>query len=239
MGCSTGMDRIESLKELAYIRSLPKKPLGELIYEALRRSILHGEMPSGVRLVEERLARSVGSSRTPVREALKRLEQENLIQRMNSGGYEVRRMDLQEVEELLEIRGVLEGYAAYRATLRIGEGELRDLDEILHRSENALDRGDVEEVIRLNTQFHDSLYRASQSPRLYQIIQGLWDSFYRYRCVILNVEGMARRSLEDHRRMIAAMRDGDALKVEGLVREHIQRGLSVVRDQIRRGLVSL
>jgi DNA-binding GntR family transcriptional regulator len=232
------MDRLESLKELAYIRSLPKKPLGELIYEALRKSILRGEMPSGERLVEERLARSVGSSRTPVREALKRLEQENLIQRLSSGGYEVRRVDLQEVEEIFEIRGLLEGYAASRATLRIKPDVLRELEEILSRSETSLQKGDVEEVIRLNTEFHDILYRASESPRLFQIIQGLWDTFYRYRRVILQVKGMARRSLEDHKGMIDAMRRGDANGVERLVREHIRRGFSILKEQIQRGTVS-
>jgi|Deesub1362B_J571_1020462.scaffolds.fasta_scaffold11480_2 DNA-binding GntR family transcriptional regulator len=212
-----------------------RRPLGQLIYQILRRQILRGGLPPGERLVEEKLARSLGASRTPVREALQRLAQERLLVKLPRGGYEVRGFTLKEIEEIFGIRSVLETYAASLATRRISQGELRELEEIIAQSQAAVDRQDVEEFIELNTRFHDRLYQASGNDHLYRMIHDLRDYFYRYRAIILRVPGMPKISLKDHQEMIQAMRRGEVSTVERRVREHILRGREVVLEQIQKG----
>ncbi|MGQ9857547.1 MAG: GntR family transcriptional regulator [Thermodesulfobacteriota bacterium] len=215
------------------------KSLGHGIYEGLRRGILRGEIPPGQRLVEEPLAAALGASRTPVREALQRLWQENLVEKLRYGGYEVKRITVKEIEEIFGIRSVLESYAAVLATRRMDRGLMGELQEIIEKSRQILDKGDVEEFIALNTEFHDKLYRASGSERLYRMIHDLRDHFYRFRRVILSRGSMPRISLRDHELMMEAMAKGEERRVETLVRRHILRGMKVVLREIKRGTISM
>ncbi len=229
------MDSLGHLREFEIIRTMAKQSLAQMIHQALRRGILRGEIPPGHRLVEERLAREMGASRTPVREALQRLEQERLIEKLPRGGYEIRHVAPRDLEEIFGIRSLLESYAAALATRRIRPEVIRGLEAIIEESRNCLEVRDLERFIELNTQFHDSLYRASESERLCAMIQQMWDYFYRYRRVLLLVQGMPETSLQDHERMIRAMKEGDERAVETLVREHILRGLSKLLEEIQKG----
>lgn len=238
-GSNIDMDNLDSIKEFERIRDVAKRSLGQIIYETLRRSILREDISSGQRLVEEKLAKSLGASRTPVREALQRLEQENLIVKLSYGGYEIKRFTLKDIEEIFGIRSILESYAASLATKRIHEGSVEELEGILAESRQALADGDIEVFIQLNTTFHDRLYKASESEHLYRMIHDLRDYFYRYRRIILHVKGMPEVSLRDHERMIQAMRDGDEKAVESLVREHVTRGMNIVMQEIKEGRLSI
>lgn len=238
MGSSTGMDELTVMDQLAQeVRRAPNRSLSQIIYRSLRSSILRGDIPSGRRLVEERLASLLGASRTPVREALQRLRQEDLLEKLKYGGYEVRRITHKEVEEIFGIRSVLESYAAVLATRKKDEGVMEELRQIVHVSEQALDNGDLESFVRLNTDFHDRLYRASGSDRLYRMIQELRDQFYRFRRMILSRGNMPSISIKDHKAMIAAMERGDEKRVERLVRQHILRGMKVVLKEMKRGKI--
>lgn len=232
---STVLDDLAGLKALSSIGSKGRRGLSHLIYEGLRRGILRGEIQPGHRLVEEPLAFSLGASRTPVREALQRLWQESLVEKLRYGGYEVRRITAKEIEEIFGIRSVLESYAAVLATRRMDSVLMGELQEIIDRSRATLETGDLEGFISLNTEFHDRLYRASGSERLYRMIQELRDHFYRFRRVILSRGRMPGVSLKDHGLMMKAMARRDEKKVEALVRNHILRGLRVVLKEIREG----
>jgi len=239
MGSSTGMDELAVMGQLAQeVRMAPNRSLSQVIYASLRRSILRGEIPSGRRLVEERLASLLGASRTPVREALQRLTQEDLLQKLRYGGYEVRRITTKEVEEIFGIRSVLESYAAVLATRNMDQEVMEELERIIRISQEALDSHDLESFVRLNTDFHDRLYRASKSDRLYRTIQELRDHFYRFRRIILSKGRMPSISIKDHRAMIKAMQRRDEKKVERLVRQHILRGMKVVLREMKRGGIS-
>lgn len=232
---STGTDNLESVKGLSGPRRKGKRGLSHSIYDTLRRGILRGEIPAGERFVEEKLASLLGASRTPVREALQRLRQEELLDKLRYGGYEVRRIAARDIEEIFGIRSVLESYAAVLATRRMDADLLAELREIIQRSRAALERGEAEELISLNTEFHDRLYRASGSERLYKMIQELRDHFYRFRRVILSKGTMPNTSLRDHERMMRAMVKGDEQAVEKIVRQHILRGMAVVLKEIKSG----
>jgi len=181
--------------------------LREQVYKSLKASILNGVLAPNKRLIEEKLAGEMGTSRTPVRE--------------------------EDIEEVFGIRSVLEGYAGYLATSRATDDDIRSLEEIVKREEAYLTKEDTEEIIRLNTEFHETLYGAAKSSKLYTIINDLRDYIYRYRIIIFRYEGMAEISIKDHKDMIGLMKVKNARQVEKLVRKHIIRGGDLIKKKMK------
>lgn len=213
--------------------------LREQVYKRLKALVLNGVLPPNKRLIEEKLAEEMGTSRTPVREAIQKLEKEGLIHKLPRGGFAVSVITNENIEEVFGIRSVLEGYAGYLATSRATEEELRALEEIVAREERCLKDSNIDEVVRMNTEFHDLLYRTAKSTKLYGLISDLRDYIFRYRIIIFRYEGMAAISIQDHKEMIALMRAGNARKVEKLVRKHIIRGMDLVKKKLRQEAKSL
>jgi DNA-binding GntR family transcriptional regulator len=224
-------------KLLSGIRVTRRKALREETYEAIKKAILRGKVKPGQRLKEEQLASEIGTSRTPVREAFHKLEQEELVTRLPWGGFVVREWSRSDVEEIFGIRSILESYAAFLATEKIDKVKLGLLEDKLRESEEYVKRGETEKLIQLNTEFHDILYRSSKSRKLYHMINNLRDYFYRYRVAILGINGIPQRSLRDHKKMLLAMRKKDSALVEKLVREHILRGKEIVLEEFERRAV--
>ena len=211
------------------LKSLPaKRSLGRSVYERLKRAIIQGDFNSGSRVVESRLAVALGISRTPVREAIHKLEREGLLRQEPKGGFFVAGLGRSDIEETFGIRSVLESYAARLATIRHLEGDLQPLEEKLEDYRQCLDRGDLDALPKINTEFHDLLYGLSRSPRLIRMINDLRDHIYRFRLVILKIRATAELSNNDHRLMLEAIRERDTDGVEKLVKEHILRGQDIV-----------
>ena len=211
------------------LKSLPvRRSLGQSVFENLKRAIVKGDLTPDSRVVEGRVADALGISRTPVREAIHKLEREGLVRQGPKGGFFVAGLTPEDMEEIFGIRSVLESYAAKLAAIRHLEAELRPLEEKLEAYQECLDRGDLDALPRINTEFHDLLYGLSRSRRLIKMINGLKDHIYRFRLVILKIEEMAKLSNEDHRLMLRAMKVRDAEEVERLVREHILRGQDII-----------
>ncbi len=202
--------------------------LGQYVYDNLKRAMVTGDVASGTRMVESRLAEALGISRTPVREAFHKLEREHLVRRSPGGGFFVVGLTRADVEETFGIRSVLESYAARLATLKHREEELIPLEKKIREYQLHLDKGRLSGLPKINTEFHDLLYGLSRSPRLIKMINDLRDLIFRFRQVILGIEDMARLSNEDHLLMLEHIRKRDAEKVEELVREHILRGQEIV-----------
>lgn len=218
-------------KEFSFksLEPLPERiSLGQDVYRRLRQAILRGELASGHRLVESRLAEVLGISRTPVREGIHKLERENLVKRASSGGFVVAGLTRADVRETFGIRSVLESYAARLAAKNHKEKELAPLDRKIVEYQGCMERGKLEPLLRINTEFHDLLYALSRSPRLIRLINDQRDQIYRFRRVLLKSEKWARISNEDHKLMLAYIRERDAEGVEKLVREHILRGQEMV-----------
>jgi DNA-binding GntR family transcriptional regulator len=205
-----------------------RKPLGGQVYEKLKRAIVHGELKPSSRIVETRVAEALGISRTPVREAIHKLEREGFIRQDPRGGFFVVGLTLADIEETFGIRSVLESYAARLAALKHRPEDLSLLERKLEEYEAHLDRGDLASLPRINTEFHDLLYGLSRSPRLIRMISDLRDQIYRFRKAILSVEEMARTSNHDHKEMLALIRKRDGEGVEAIVRAHILKGQEAV-----------
>jgi DNA-binding GntR family transcriptional regulator len=217
------------------IRVGKRKSLREEVYDSLKKSILHGKLKAGQRLIEENLAHQIGISRTPVREAFHKLERDDLVTRLPKGGFAVREFTKEDVEEIFGIRSALESYAAYLATFHIPPERISILEKKIEESERALENGDDEKVVQLHTEFHDLLYKSCKSKKLTDMINNFRDYFYRYRSALLHTKEGFTYSLEGHRQMLEAMKNKNARLVERLVRKHLERGKEIVIREIDEG----
>jgi DNA-binding GntR family transcriptional regulator len=221
--------------DLEPLRSLQqRKSLGQNVFDSLKQAIIRGQIASGEWLVESHIAEVLGISRTPVREALHKLERERLIERQPRGGFTILGLNREDIEETFGIRSVLEGYAARLATVKHQPEELKPLEKKIRDFQKCLVNQQMDDLPRINTEFHDLLYALSKSPRLIYMINGLRDQIYRFRQMILKDEKLARMSNADHKLMLHSIRKRDAAAVENLVREHILRGQEVVLQEIGR-----
>ena len=211
-----------------------RKSLGEHVFESLKHSIVRGKISSGEWLVESHIAETLGISRTPVREAIHKLEREGLIERQPRGGFTVLGLKRDDIEETFGIRSVLEGYAARLATVKHEAQELEKLENKIDEFQNALDRKKMNLLPAINTAFHDLLYSLSKSPKLINMINGLRDQIYRYRQMILKEKKFASTSNLDHKKMLKYIRKRDAEGAERLVRDHILRGQEMVLKEYDR-----
>jgi DNA-binding GntR family transcriptional regulator len=199
-------------------------PVRERAYEFLKDSILSGQFAPGERLTEEHLAKQLGISRTPIREALHKLESEGLIKPLATRGFITSEDSREEIEELFEIRAVLEGYALRIISERLTDGILASLEEAVHQAEEALGRDRLDEVFQWNTRFHDTLHGLiTDRHRLYQQMVTMRQYVLRYRKNTLQYPDGGRRTVDGHRKILLALRLRDSDLCERLMREHIQQ----------------
>jgi DNA-binding GntR family transcriptional regulator len=207
--------------------------LREQVYNNLKDAILNFVIEPNRRLIEEQIAAEMGTSRTPVREAIQRLEKDGLIHKRTKTGYAVNVITEEEVEEVFGLRSVLEGYAAHLATLRATDAEIRTMEEIVKKQEVCLKEKAMDAMVQLNTEFHDLLYQGARSAKLHTIINDLRDYIYRYRILMFRYEDMVDLALQEHKELIGLMKARKARQVEKLVRNHIVRGMSLIKKKIR------
>jgi len=208
-----------------------RKSLGEHVFESLKQAIIRGKISSHEWLVESHIAETLGISRTPVREAIHKLEREGLIERQPRGGFTVLGLNRDDIEETFGLRSLLEGYAARLAAVKHKEEELKSLEKKIDEFQKALDLNKMDLLPAINTEFHDLLYGLSKSPKLINMINGLRDQIYRYREMILKEQKFASTSNLDHKKMLKYIRKRDAKGAERMVKDHILRGQKMVLKQ--------
>jgi DNA-binding GntR family transcriptional regulator len=209
--------------------------LREQVHKKLKESIINGILPPHKRLIEEKIAAEMEMSRTPVREAIQKLEKEGLIHKLPRGGYAISVVTIEDVDDVFGLRSVIEGYAAYLATMRATAEDIAVLEEIVKKEEKYLKEKKYDEIVLLNTEFHEKLYRAARSLKLYGMIYDLRDYIHRFRVMILRHQDFVEISIKDHKDMITMMKAKDAPRVEKLVRKHITRGKNLLKKKIKRG----
>jgi DNA-binding GntR family transcriptional regulator len=198
-------------------------PVREMTYEFLKSSVLSGHFNPGERLTEERLAKKLGVSRTPVREALHKLESEGLIKLLETRGFIVSRDSKDEVEELFELRAILEGHALRIISEKISEEDLKQLDRLVAGAEDALRRKRMEEVFKWNTKFHDTLHGiVVDKKRLHRLLVNIRKYVLRYRMDTLQYPDGGKRAVDGHRKILLALKLKDPDLCERMMREHIQ-----------------
>jgi DNA-binding GntR family transcriptional regulator len=213
------------LKKLSLRTNHPKNviPVREKVYDYLKSAILSGRLSPGKRLTEEHLAKERGVSRTPVREALHKLESEGLIKPRKKRGFVASADSKDEIEELFDIRASLEGYALRLASEIISEETLKGLDGFIENAEDALKRKKINEIFKWNTRFHDALHDlVAHKPRFHRLITNMRKYVLRYRKDTLHYLDGAKRTIDGHRKIMMALRLKEPDLCERIMREHIQ-----------------
>lgn len=209
----------------------------DAVYRVLRHGIVHGDLAPGERLRSDALASELRVSRTPVREALRKLEAEGLAAHAGSRLI-VRALSEQDLTELFYVREALEGMAARLAAENATPAEIEDISELLEDMDALRGRGDVEAFRRLTAEFHQLISRASHNGRLSQSLKSLLDHVRQVQGSTLYTEGRLAEALKEHRSLLAAIAAHDAERAEKLAREHRRKTLelrkAIVREQLRK-----
>jgi len=198
-------------------------PVREKVYESLKDRVLSGAFAAGERLTEEHLAERLGVSRTPVREALHKLELEGLIKPLETRGFCVPEDSIEDMEEIFDIRAILEGFALRVVCREITEKKIEQLNGFIEKAETALRKKQTEEVFKFNTEFHDTLYGliAQYKPRLLALMGDMRKYILRYRKDTLAYLNGAQRSIDGHKKIILALELKDPELCERIMRQHV------------------
>ena len=194
----------------------------DLVVEVIRDAILSGELEPGARLLQEDLAERLQVSSTPVREALRQLETEGILQSSPNRGVRVAEVDLRSVHEIYLIRADLEALATRMAVPNLRPTDWRRLRSLQADMEELTQRGELKELRRFNYELHNLIYEAAGLPELLKIIRGLWTKFPWDTLHVL--PNRAMMSADEHAHLIRAMETGDAELASRLMRAHIESG---------------
>lgn len=196
-------------------------PLRDVVFKTLRQAILRGELKPGERLMEIKLANKLGVSRTPIREAIRKLELEGLVNMMPRRGAVVAEITLQDLEDVLEVRAVLEELAVQKACENITEDQLRDLKKAANDFKRSLEDDNLLACVETDMAFHEIIYSAANNRRLQQMLQNIREQMYRYRLEYLKDKRMHRLLVEEHDTIRRALKKRDAAKAGSAMRTHI------------------
>jgi DNA-binding GntR family transcriptional regulator len=190
--------------------------------ELIRQAIVDGRLPPGRRLKEEELARELGISRTPVREALLMLLAEGLVDVAPNRGAAVRSHSAQDLDDLYQLRAVLEGYATRRAATRLSDEAIGGLRESCERFDGLLDAPtDMTELVRENLVFHQTILDNAGSARLASMVRQVIELPLVYRSYVWYSPAQQRISAHYHRQITRALEGRDADRAELIMKEHI------------------
>jgi DNA-binding GntR family transcriptional regulator len=211
-----------SRERLSPIRLEGYQPLRDMVFDVLMNAIMMGQLQPGERLLEVQLAEEMGVSRTPVREAIRRLELEGFVVMVPRKGAYVAGLSVNDVESVYEIRTALETLAVKLAAQRMEEEDFEQLDDLAKQMEQTWQEGNNENWVLLDARFHELLYKFSRNDRLVQMMGNIMEQLSRYRIISLaNVE-VRHNSLHEHKELIDALRRRDSEAAEKAAAKHIE-----------------
>ena len=196
-------------------------PLRDVVFNTLREAILKGELKPGERLMELQLASKLGVSRTPIREAIRMLEQEGLAVTMPRKGAEVAKMTLKDMEDVLEVREALDELAAKIACKKISDEQLANLKTIKDEFKRSMDSGDVKKIAEEDVKFHDAIYEATSNAKLVSMMNNIREQMYRYRLEYIKDADKRQILMVEHEHILKALTLRHIQEAKMAVREHI------------------
>lgn len=206
------------------------KTKSEAVYENLRRNIIDGKLKPGERIIISELSQKFGLSEIPIREAMKKLESEGLIQHTPHVGTMVSKINSEEFNEIYLIRTELEALAAKLATPYLTESDLDYLQRKIEEMESVANKKKYEKLGALNKDFHMKIYSAAPYPYLLKLIIDLWERLHRTRGVFALVPERAISAIKEHKRIVEAIKEKDSILVGNLVREQKQKSMKALND---------
>jgi DNA-binding GntR family transcriptional regulator len=199
------------------------KTIRRRIYEHLREQLLSGEIPPRQHMIEAKIAKELGTSRTPVREALHSLELEGLIEAIPRVGYVVKAISEQEVEEICEIRMAIEGVAVRWAMEKAHKKLVEELKKNISLSDEKVSKGEVKAFVGMDARFHQIIARFSGSKRLRELAQTLRRHMLRYRIQSIYSVDNVLRAIEGHKGILRAIEKRSLEEVNKAIRYHMEQ----------------
>lgn len=200
--------------------------LSQKVYRVLKTEIVKGAIKPGTKLLEGKIAEQMGISRTPVREALRELAAEGFVKMNPNQGMIVNNASIEDVQNVLQIRGVLEGLAARLAIKMISEEEIKELEKYQKQMEYYTKKDDVLAFSEMDAEFHELILNICGNNKLIQIRKNISDQAHRYRIRSLSIPGRLKYSLKEHQEIVEALKRKDAEQADRLSQKHIENVLA-------------
>lgn len=209
-------------------------PLRDVVFMSLREAILKGDLKPGERLLELQLADKLGVSRTPIREAIRMLEQEGLAVTIPRRGAEVAKMTLKDMEDVLEIREALDELAVKIACVKISEEQFDMLIEKKLAFEASTQTREVKKIAEADVSFHDVIYEATGNPKLVSMLNHLREQVYRYRVEYIKNVKNHPVLIAEHEAIVEAIRERDVEKAALAMQVHVKNQAVAVKEVIQK-----
>ena len=207
-------------------------PLRDVVFNTLRQAILRGELKPGERLMEIQLANKLGVSRTPIREALRKLELEGLVNMVPRKGAEVADITEKSLRDVLEVRKALEELSVQLACEKITEEEIEELKRVAERFKDTPDDQDVTKIAEADVAFHDVIYTATDNQKLILLLNNLREQMYRYRVEYLKKEEAYPQLIAEHEELIDNISKRNKEEATRIMCEHIDNQVATVINVI-------
>lgn len=207
-------------------------PLRDVVFNTLRQAILKGELKPGERLMEIALAERLGVSRTPIREAMRKLELEGLVVMIPRRGAQVANITEKDLNDVLEVRIALENMAIEKACKRMTDEEMGRLWLAAKEFERTMAEGDLVRLAEADVAFHEIIYQASDNRRLNQVLNNLREQIYRYRVEYLKDEETRNVLVKEHEELTRAIKERDVLRAQEISFEHIENQRKAIIQSI-------
>ena len=208
-------------------------PLRDVVFNTLRQAILTGELKPGERLMEIHLANKLGVSRTPIREAIRKLELEGLVTMIPRRGAEVAQITEKSMSDVLEVRRAVDALCVELACERISDEAIEALQKACDGFEEAVKSGDVKKIAQADVAFHDIIVRATGNQRLVQLVNTLSEQMYRYRFEYIKDVSQHASLVEEHRVIYESLRKKDKYTASEAAKLHIDNQEKTIIKQIR------
>lgn len=208
-------------------------PLRDVVFNTLRQAILKGELAPGERLMEIQLAEKLGVSRTPIREAIRKLELEGLVLMIPRKGAEVAKISEKSLRDVLEVRRSLEELAIELACQRMSEDDMAELERMQGNFKSAIDRGEAMSIAQSDEQYHDVIYQGTRNDKLVQMLGNLREQMYRYRLEYIKDVSQHGRLIEEHEEIYRCISSRDKNAGAGAIKMHIYNQEQSILNQIQ------
>lgn len=191
---------------------------------------MKGYLKPGTKLLEGKIAKQMGVSRTPIREAIRELAAEGFVKMSPNQGVIVSIASIEDIQEVLQIRSVLEGLAARLATKVINGGEIKELEKYIKQMEYYTNKDDALAFSEMDAEFHELILNICGNNRLIQIRKNLSDQAHRYRIRSLSIPGRLKYSLKEHQEIVKALKRKEAEQADKLSQKHIENVLKNILE---------
>lgn len=199
--------------------------LSQKVYRILKTEIVKRYLTPGTKLLEVKIAKQMGVSRTPIREAIRELAAEVFVKMSPNQGVIVSIASIEDIQEVLQIRSVLEGLAARLATKVINGEEIKELEKYIEQMEYYANKDNALAFSEMDVKFHELILNICRNNRLIQIRKNLSDQAHRYRIRSLSIPGRLKHSLKEHQEIVKALKRKDSEQADRLSQKHIKNVL--------------